>query len=474
MNRPRQPLLVVDLDETFLRTDLVWEALSQLARRKPHLLLLVPLMFLRGRVRFKHWIDRHVELDLDAMPRNDAVERFVRSAKADGRTVVLATASLRRWVERWAKQLGCFDHVLGTDTINLRGKAKLERIRAEFDGCEFDYIGNSGADVPLWRAARAAFVSGDRRRYERRIGKPFAGEFPIERPTIADWFGQLRIEQWSKNLLVLVPLMLAHRLGDPAALGAGLVAALLLSIAASALYVFNDILDLERDRAHPAKRNRPLARGIVPLRHAWIAVGVGSVASIVAASLVLPSAALIVLLLYATVSAGYSLAFKHIAVVDIIVLGGLYTLRIILGGVATGTEISTWLLGFAFVFFTGLALLKRHSEAVHARSSGHRFDSVRPYDDRDESFLLAAGIATSAMAAVILILYLTSERVRQLYSHPERLWAVLPLVLLWTMRMWRLSVRGELSSDPLSAALRDRASLAIAVAVVAIVTILAR
>ncbi|MCX7929521.1 MAG: UbiA family prenyltransferase [Chlorobi bacterium] len=472
MSQHTQPILVVDLDETFLQTDLVWEAITQLVQKKPYLLPLIPLMLLRGRVRFKYWLDRHVTFDINALPRTIAVEHFLRNAKAEGRTVVLATASLRQWVEPWALQLGYFDRVFGTDTVNLRGSAKLDCIRTEFEGHPFDYIGNSAADIPLWRAARSALIVGNPDRYERRIGKRFAQVFTVNRPTVADWLQQLRIEQWSKNLLVLLPIVLAHKLGDISTVGIATIAAALMSILASALYTFNDIVDLERDRRHLTKRNRPLARGIIPLRQAWIATIVGVVLSFCGALLVLSPAAVNLLLVYAVTSVAYSTALKHIPLVDVIVLGGLYMLRIVLGGVATETEISTWLLGFAFVFFTSLALLKRHSETVHAPTADYHLN--RPYDKRDEPFLLASGIATGGMAVVILILYLTSDRVRTLYTHPERLWAVLPLVLLWLLRMWRLSVHGKLAGDPLGAALHDRVSIAIAVAIVIVVSIVAR
>ncbi|MCS6999757.1 MAG: UbiA family prenyltransferase [Bacteroidota bacterium] len=474
MNSPDKQILVVDLDETLLRTDLVWEALTELARCKPYLLLLVPLVLFRGRAALKQWLSRQVRLELHQMPLNESVRAFVAHAKAQGRTVVLATAAHRCWVEPWARELGYFDHIFATEHINLRGRAKLERLKQEFPAQHFDYIGNSGADVPLWRAATNAYIAGNPRLYQHRIGKAFAGVFPVERARFGDWLGLLRIEQWSKNLLVFVPLVLAHRLGEATALINTAIAGLLLSIIASALYVLNDLLDLPRDRLHPTKSARPLARGIIPLRHAWIAVGAGVVIGGGWCAVLLPPAAALLIALYGTTALAYSLRLKHLAVVDTFVLSALYTLRILIGAAASSTPVSPWLIGFALTFFTGLALLKRHSETVHLRMNNYRIEDNRPYTDRDEPFLLATGIATSTMAIVILTVYLTSERVRTLYSHPERLWLVLPLLLFWLMRMWRLSVHGQLTSDPLSFALRDRISLTIAAVLFILVVAVAR
>jgi 4-hydroxybenzoate polyprenyltransferase len=248
----------------------------------------------------------------------------------------------------------------------------------------------------------------------------------------------------------------------------------LLSIIASALYVFNDLMDIPRDRRHPIKRNRPLARGIIPLPNAWGLVIAGLVAGFGLAYVTLPSVVVHLLALYAVSSVAYSLALKHQPIVDVLMLGGLYTLRIIVGGSAARIEVSPWLLGFSLLFFASLALLKRHSEVVQLRTTPDLLERTRPYTTDDEPFLLATGIASASMAVVILVLYLTGERARMLYTHPDRLWLVLPLLLFWVMRMWRFSVQGRLQGDPLTASLRDPASIATAVAIIALVGFLAR
>jgi 4-hydroxybenzoate polyprenyltransferase/phosphoserine phosphatase len=474
MSSATERILAVDLDGTVLRTDLLWEALTELVRQKPYLLLLAPFVVLGGRVRFKQWIARHVQLDLTQLPLNEPVVEFVRNAKREGRTVVLATAALQQWAAPIAHQLGCFDHVIATTTVNHAGKRKLEQLRVLCNGAAFDYIGDRGVDVPLWSAAAGAFIVGNPARYQRRIGKAFYGAFPAPRPKSRDWLAALRIEQWSKNLLVFVPLFLAHALFDSAAVTGALTAAVLLSIIASALYVFNDLMDIPRDRRHPIKRNRPLARGIIPLPHAWGLVIAGLVAGFGLAYVTLPSAVVHLLALYAVSSVAYSLALKHQPIVDVLMLGGLYTLRIIIGGSAARIEVSPWLLGFSLLFFASLALLKRHSEVVQLRTTPDLLERTRPYTTDDEPFLLATGIASASLAVVILVLYLTGERARMLYTHPDRLWLVLPLLLFWVMRMWRFSVQGRLQGDPLTASLRDPASIATAVAIIALVGFLAR
>lgn len=466
--------LVVDLDGTLLRTDVLWEAISELARRKPWLFLLVPIVALGGRPRLKRWLARQVQLDWDTLPLNDEVLAFIRAAKAQGRTVILATAAVQPWATAIAERVGCFDSVIGTRQTNLSGSAKLEHLRRYLDGAPFDYIGDRGVDIPLWRAAERAYIVGDASRYERSLGKSFAGSFARPIARFRDWRSFLRLHHWSKNLLVLVPIALAHRLSDGSALLHAVLAAVLLSIVASALYIFNDVVDLPSDRIHPRKRQRPLARGAISLQSAWIALTLSLLVGMIAAITLLPPEAFALLAVYGIGSAAYSLLLKRIALVDVLVLAGLYVLRLAIGGAATHTELSPWLLGFALLFFTSLALLKRHTEVIHLRANNARIEQQRPYTERDELFLLAMGIGTAMAAVVILILYLASDRVRTLYTHPDALWLILPLMLWWLMRMWRSSVRGELEGDPLSAALGDPWSLAVGATIAAIVLIVAR
>ncbi len=474
MKPATEPILVVDLDDTLLSTDLLWEAITELARRKPLLLFAVPFAALGGRVRFKRWLSRRIEPAWGLLPFNEDVLTFVRAARASGRTVVLATAAAAPWANTIAERLGCFDHIMGTTTSNLSGRAKLDLIRRAFDGASFDYIGDRRVDIPLWRAAERAYIVGDPSRYTRRIGKPFAGSFHRPTATLRDWLGALRIEQWSKNLLVLVPVALAHRLGDWTAVGSALVAGLLLSIVASALYVLNDVIDAPRDRSHPRKSERPIARGIISLQSAWIAIAAGLTLGLGIAVVVLPASVFLLLGVYAFGSAAYSLVWKQKPLLDVLVLAVLYTLRIAIGGVASQVELSPWLLGFAMVVFTSLALLKRHSELVHGRQCGTTIGQHRPYSECDEHFLFALGISSAMTAVVVLILYLTSDRVRMLYTHPDALWLNMPLILWWLMRMWHASLHGKLEGDPLSTALRDPISMGIGVAIAAIILVIAR
>lgn len=474
MNACDASVLVVDLDGTLLRTDVLWEAIAEMARRKPLHLLLLPVVALGGRPRLKRWLARTVELDWETLPLNGEVLAFIRAARAQGRKVILATAAAQPWATAIAERIGCFDGVIGTDRKNLSGTSKLEYLRRYLDGAPFDYIGDRGVDIPLWRAAERAYIVGDASPYERSIRKPFAGSFVGPTASVDDWLSLLRIPQWSKNFLVLVPIALAHRLGDGSALLHALLAAAVLSVVASALYVLNDLIDVPNDRIHPRKRHRPLARGAISLRSAWIALTLGLVVGLSIAGALLPPEAFVLLAVYGVGSAAYSLALKRIALVDILVLAGLYVLRIAIGGAATRIELSPWLLGFALVFFTSLALLKRHSELVQLRESNTPIEQQRPYTERDEPFLLAMGIGTAMTAVVILILYLTSDRVRTLYTHPDALWLILPLLLWWLMRMWRASVRGQLAGDPLSTALGDPWNLAVGIVIAAIVLVLAR
>lgn len=476
MNSQNSAVLVVDLDGTLLRTDLLWEALTELARRKPWLLLAVPLILLRGRVALKQWLSHHVHMDFSSFPLNESVANFVRTAKEAGTTTILATAAFSPWAEAIAQKLGWFDHVLATEPhgINLSGTAKLQRIVNTCNGKQFDYIGDRGVDIPIWQAARRSYIVGKPARYEQRIGRSFDGVFKRPSATVRDWLRLLRIEQWTKNLLVFVPLLLAHRISDIEALSATAIAGAVLSLLASGLYIVNDLLDLPADRKHPTKRYRPIAQGRITLQRAWI-IGVCLIGTAGVTSAMLPITVATLLLGYALGSLAYSLVLKHYPGIDITILALLYTLRVVIGGVAGSIELSSWLLGFSFLFFSSLALLKRHSELVYLRNHTQLGSLLhRPYTVTDEPLLLAMGIATAIVSLVVLILYLTSERARLLYAYPDVLWLVLPLLLYWIARMWHWSIHGKLAGDPLSVALRDWQSLAIAGALVALILLTAR
>ena len=273
----------------------------------------------------------------------------------------------------------------------------------------------------------------------------------------------LLIIDLAKNLLVvLAPALGSQLFAWPTFIGA-LILFVAMGCMASAGYIVNDIIDLPADRAHSRKRLRPFATGEIPISHGAIAAGMLAAAGI-GLALMLPRAAFLALLAYPAITLAYSLVFKRQPIIDVVILAGLYTLRVLAGGLIPAAPISPWLLTFAMFFFLGLAMVKRYAELERAARTGGGGVAARGYTEKDLPLLLATGVASSFGAIIIFMIYLiTDQYPRQIYTHPALLWAMLPLFLVWVLRVWHLAVHGRMHEDPVVFALKDAFSLAVGV-----------
>lgn len=274
----------------------------------------------------------------------------------------------------------------------------------------------------------------------------------------------LRPHQWAKNLLVLVAVLTAHRFNDPLAWQHALLMMLAFCLAASAIYVINDAVDVEADRAHPDKSRRPFASGALSPTLAWwlaplLLTGAGTV------SLTLNVEAQIVLAVYVALSLGYCFLFKRMLWLDVMVLAALYVLRVAAGAYAIMVPLSPWLLGFAMFLFVSLASLKRYGELMMRT---HDLLDGRAYRAVDAPAVLAIGASSALTAVLVLALYVQSADVRTLYATPQLLWLAAPVMLYWLARLWTLAGRGELRADPILFALRDGHSYAAGLALLAV------
>jgi 4-hydroxybenzoate polyprenyltransferase/phosphoglycolate phosphatase-like HAD superfamily hydrolase len=458
------PPLAVDLDGTLIRTDLLHEALVRLMTRAPWLLPMALLKLMRGRSVLKAWLAERVEIDAAGLPYHPQLLDWLRSQHAAGRTLVLATASPRRYAEAVAAHLGLFSQVMASDAAhNLKGGNKAAALTAAFGEKGFHYAGDSRADLAVWQRAGGAVVvaPSEARVREAAAVAPVVERFvtPVRRLNV--WRRSLRMHQWAKNLLVFVPLLAAQRLLVVEALLQALVAFVALSLAASATYMFNDVADLDADRQHPRKRARPFASGDVsPL------VGVAGAQLLLLGSVALSLALLPQLFFwllagYCVVTLAYSLGLKRAPVLDVMLLALLYGWRILAGGAAAGIEVSTWLLGFSFVTFLSLALLKRYAELLPL--AGQREASIttvagRGYRAGDAPLVLALGGAMAAASVVVLAVYLSSPAVSGVYRNARVLWLTCPLFTFWMFRAWFVAHRGGMHDDPVAFALKDRVS----------------
>jgi len=465
--------LVVDLDGTLVRTDTLHESLLVLLKRNPLLLVLAALWLLKGKAAFKAEVGRRVKLDATRLPYSEPLLAYLTEEKAKGRRLVLATAADQSIAEAVAAHLGLFSEVYASDgKVNLSGARKLERLKQAHPG--FDYAGDGEVDLALWREARRALVVHGSSGLQRRVRALGRGEVRIfEAPAtgLRTWVKALRMHQWAKNALVFVPLAAGHKGSDlglltQAALGFGAF-----SLCASSVYVLNDLLDLDSDRQHPTKRQRPFASGALPVRVGAVLAPVLLVAGFALSLWLLPLPFSALLATYYALTLGYSMYLKQVLVLDVLVLAGLYTVRLFAGSLATGVPTSSWLFTFSMFLFLSLALVKRLSEVRRLRLSNEEASPGRGYLASDYEQLSSLGVSAGYISVLVLAFYITSKDVTGLYTYPERLWLLCPVMLYWVSRVWLLAHRGLVNEDPLVFALRDKVSYA--VGAVAVLVLLA-
>jgi 4-hydroxybenzoate polyprenyltransferase/phosphoserine phosphatase len=454
--------LCVDLDGTLIKTDLLYESLLLLLKRRFVDILRVPLWLPRGKAFFKRALADRVIPDVTTLPYRQDLLAHLQKERARGRSLVLATASDAHVAEAVAKHLGLFVLVLASDgTTNLSGAHKLNRLTQHFD--TFAYAGDSRVDLPIWQRASEAIVAGDSPRLAARVQRlaPTSHTFITRRHRLKTFVRAIRIHHWLKNVLVFVPLIAAHRIFDLSLLLRAVAAFIAFGLCASSGYLLNDILDLESDRAHPVKRSRPLAAGDFPLRTALSCVpallGAGLLLGAAVSSIVAE-----LLLFHFVLTLFYSFRFKQTALLDVVFLAGLYTLRIFTGAAADLIAVSPWLLALSMFLFLSLALVKRASELQSLRQRGRAATPGRGYLVGDFELLMSLGAASGTISVLVLALYINGSDVTLLYHRPQRLWLLCPLLFYWLSRVWLLANRGQLDADPLLTAARDPTSYVVA------------
>jgi 4-hydroxybenzoate polyprenyltransferase/phosphoserine phosphatase len=465
--------LVVDLDGTLTPTDTLSESLIALVKRSPASLVQIPFRLLNGRADFKEWVASRAGVSPERLPYREALVAYLRDEKRKGRRIVLATAAHRSIAERVSAHFGLFDEVLATQAgRNLKGEAKLEAIRAKL-GSDFVYAGDSAADRAIWKAARAAVLVGVAPGVADAVRKdvPVEREFAPEQGGLAAWMRAFRVHQWLKNLLLFVPLLTAFSFLDVWKLTTTAIAFFAFSFAASASYVFNDLWDLDNDRSHPRKRLRPFASGSLPIAKGLIAAVISLAVALALASAVSRSF-LWMLLLYLALTSAYSWLLKERALIDVLTLSLLYTLRILAGSVAIGIPSSSWQLAFSAFIFLSLALVKRCAELVSLEQSGQGSAPGRDYRVTDLAVLYPLGVGAALSAVVVFGLFISTEETRARYVTPELLWLVALGLVYWLARLWIKTSRGRMDDDPLVYAVTDSGSL-MAVTFMVAVTLIA-
>lgn len=458
--------LVVDLDGTLLKTDTLFESLAGMLAKEPLAVLgLLWTGIVKGRSGIKRRLAQRITLDIESLPVREDLLDWLQSEAAQGRSIHLCSAADELVVAQIAERFAIFESFAGSNGVeNLKGPNKARYLAGRFpDG--FAYAGDSRSDVPVWNDAKGAVLAGRASsisRIRRQTEEKIEASFP-DKGRLRALFRQLRPHQWSKNILVFIPLLLAHRYGDTQAWLHLFVAFAGLCAVASGTYILNDLLDLGADRTHISKRLRPLASGTVPIGLAFALVPVligGGLALALAASWL----AAVTLLAYLALTLSYSFWLKRIPLFDTAVLGLLFALRILLGCTAIFLDPSFWMLAFSITFFFSLSTAKRQTEIMKKEASGdgsRQQIGGRGYQTSDAPLTLAYGVSTGIASLVILILYTTNDVAPQHYHNPDWLWAIPLLLYFWLMRIWLFAHHGRLNDDPIVFALKDRVSLAI-------------
>ncbi|NKX44800.1 UbiA family prenyltransferase [Roseicyclus persicicus] len=452
-------VLVVDLDGTLLRSDMLHECFWNALSRNPRVLAGSVAALRGGRAALKDWLAARCDIPVATLPYDPRVIARVEAWRAAGGRTALVTATEARIARAIADHLGLFDEVHGTaEGVNLKGAAKADFLTRTYGARGFDYIGDSAADLAVWDVAEGAVSVGAaprvRAALDRRAGAR-AEHLPPLAPAGPAIRRALRPQQWLKNLLVFVP-MLANLHVDPAALLAAVGAFVALSLTASSGYVLNDLLDLTDDRSHPRKRLRPFAQGSLSA-----ATGTWLFPVLLAAGLAVALAVgpllFAVVALYFVATMAYSVSLKRHTMVDICMLATLFTLRIIAGGVAIGLELSVWLLAVSMFLFFALAAVKRLAELTDLQAAG-RDVSRRGYRVEDRGVLSQMAVASGYLAVLVLALYIDEPGVQEKFGAPWMLWGVCPLLIFWISRMVMLAARGEMQDDPMVWALETPTS----------------
>jgi 4-hydroxybenzoate polyprenyltransferase/phosphoserine phosphatase len=464
------PVLCVDLDGTLLATDLLWESILRLVKRKLHLVLALPFWLVQGKAYLKRRLTAYISIDPTTLPYRDEIISFLADEKKSGRKIVLVTASDRRAAESIARHLGLFHEVLASDAaVNLAGTKKRQVLESRFGHGGFDYIGNSMADVAVWESANAALLVEPSNGILKKATSVSSIQrvFPAKSSRLRAIIRAMRCHQWLKNILIFVPLLMSHKLLQGELVLRCFVAFVAMSLCASSIYIINDFLDLEADRQHPRKRLRPFAAGTLSIAAGVILAATIGIGGFVFGWMILPANFTWLLMGYVALTLSYSMLLKSKVVADVIALALLYMLRILIGGAAVEVPISPWLLALSVFLFLSLAFVKRFGEIDVLKNPILSEIPGRGYIADDKEWMRNMGGTSGYLSILVLALYINNPEVTTLYSRPEFLWLACPPLLYWISRIWLLAARGKVEDDPLVFAAQDRVSYAVGIIVVA-------
>lgn len=452
----------VDLDGTLSKTDTLIESLFIYIKKNPiNLLKCIGWLFL-GKAKFKSRVSAYSELRTDLLPYRHELLTFINSQYPHAKRY-LCTAANVSIAESVASHLGGFDGVIASsDSHNLKGKNKAGALVSQFGENGFVYAGNETSDLDVWRHAAGAIIVSNNQRLIEKAGRltTIIKTFDAEKRGLKKYLYAIRLHQWVKNILMFLPMLLAHKFLDfqnYINISMGFVA---FGLVASSTYLINDLMDLDADRMHERKRNRPFAAGELS-----IATGMFLSPLLMAMGLLLAYIIsmefFMFILLYLAITLVYSYMAKMVAIIDILMLAILYTIRLMAGAVVISEPITFWLLAYSMFIFFSLANVKRYTEII--KLDKKQSISGRGYSSEDASFIKILGISSGLMSVLIFALYINDPGILSKYSDPIWLWMITPLLLYWITRIWHLTYHGRMDYDPVVFALKDHVSYIVVV-----------
>ena len=458
--------LVVDLDGTLLRSDLLLETGMVYLQKNP-LGIIKPIYWIaKGKAELKYKLAESTSLDVSILPYNSDVLELVKEERKKGRKVVLATASWHSLADRIAEYLNLFDDVIATNSQhNLSAQQKRDVLVERYGIVGFDYVGNSNDDLCVWRASRKAYVVNPNAHVLRCVKnfKNLGKVINSNHVGIGVWLKALRLHQWLKNILLFIPLLTAHQLTNLKLFLPGVFAFFIFGLAASSVYIFNDLLDLENDRKNSIKRLRPFAAGLLQIHYGLLVSFLLLITSLTVSQWLLPWQFTTTLCVYYLMTLAYSSFIKRLTIADVIILALLYTLRIIAGTFTFGFPLTYWILAFSLFLFLSLAFIKRYTELQMVFNNGESLKvNGRGYYSNDMPIIASLGAASGYIAVMVLALYIDEQMSLTIYRYPQLIWFACPLMLFWISRLWLLAHRNQMHHDPVIFAIKDRTSWTIA------------
>jgi 4-hydroxybenzoate polyprenyltransferase len=464
--------LFVDLDGTLLLNDSVQEIFFRLLLKKPWLAIAgLFLLITQGKAAFKNYMANKISLADIKWPLNPLMIEQLTLEKARGRKIILLTASHETIANSIVQPLDLFDQIVGsTETRNFKGKNKLEWIKQHFPNQAFDYAGNSSDDYILWQHCDNAIIVNPTPKVLRRAKKinpklQLIQNLPAQ---YSIWQRMLRLHQYSKNILIFIPLLLSGNLLQPQLFLTTLLAFIAFCSTASVSYIINDFIDLDHDRRHSHKKFRPLAAGEINFSSLIFAL-IGLILFTLVLCHWLPILFNFVLIIYFSTTLLYSFIFKKIAILDVFTLSALYLLRIAAGSAATGLLFSNWLLAFALFFFLSLGYLKRFIE-IEKLDTCDKI-SGRNYCKKDADLVKISGISLGFLSVLIFSIYLTANVTTKIYKYPNGLWLITLILLYWLNHLWYAANHHKIPDDPIAFTLSDKVSLFLALGILMIILI---